>query len=167
MKSILFKENMYKALRDGRKTQTRRLAVEGRKPAYSVGDVVYVKEPIIFSGDSIHYLHDGEPTGIDLKKCKKLSPLFMAEKYARLYIRITGVEKENLQDITEREALVEGVLFTLDQLSPPHKWYYDYCTGVYSLPKAVHSYHSLWESINGRGSWQENPEVWVYEFEVI
>lgn len=78
---------------------------------------------------------------------------------SRLTLEITGVRVERLQDISEADAIAEGVtavssggvtLFTT--------------TGVNCFQTAKDAYAALWESINGPGSWDANPWVWVVEF---
>ena len=57
-------------------------------------------------------------------------------------IRLTDIRLENLQQITEDDARAEGVA-------------------------DVAAYRVLWESINGIGSWEKNPRIWVLTFEYI
>lgn len=60
-------------------------------------------------------------------------------------IRLTAIRCERLHDITEEDAIEEGVA-------------------------SVEEYKALWESINGRtkgARWADNPEVWVLEFELV
>jgi hypothetical protein len=67
------------------------------------------------------------------------------------------VRVERLQDISEADALAEGIVRQAD--------------GGYGLADTTHyhftdprqSYLSLWESINGAGSVEENPWVWAVE----
>ena len=65
---------------------------------------------------------------------------------ARINLVITAVRVERLQDISIADAIAEGVGIRCDS------------------PMAVMEYSLLWESINGRGSWDANPWVWVIEF---
>lgn len=67
-------------------------------------------------------------------------------------IRITGIRQERLQDIDFDDALAEGCRATL--------WEGE----VAVWPQEA--YCDLWQSINGKGSWDANPLVWVLEFEV-
>lgn len=79
---------------------------------------------------------------------------------SRITLEITGVRVERLQAISEADAIAEGV----EQVSTGQ--YRDYLNTDIPLfldsPKA--SYASLWESINGAGSWDANPWVWVVSF---
>ncbi|QOJ19520.1 MAG: hypothetical protein HRU77_01690 [Gammaproteobacteria bacterium] len=79
---------------------------------------------------------------------------------SRISLEITGIRVERLQDISEDDAKSEGSYvcdyhgrIMLDQRSNQgcYKW----------------GYRSLWESINGKGSWDLNPFVWVVEFKRI
>jgi hypothetical protein len=65
-----------------------------------------------------------------------------------------------LQDISEEDAIAEGVIFW-----EGHGWYNispDHGGMWHSRPKEA--YKTLWESINSEGSWDANPWVWVIEF---
>ena len=72
---------------------------------------------------------------------------------------------ERLQDISEADARAEGATW-VDGGEGPGGWNH---TGaaVTDFTTAKASFHHLWESINGAGSWQANPWVWVVEFKVV
>ena len=67
---------------------------------------------------------------------------------------VTGVRVERLQDISEADAMAEGCPLTDTQ---------PFVKG-YGAASASGWYSDLWESINGPGSWEANPWVWVVEF---
>lgn len=70
---------------------------------------------------------------------------------SRITLEVTGVRVERLQGISEEDAMAEGappILVPPDGGSEPH----------------VEGFRDLWESINGSGSWDANPWVWVIEF---
>jgi hypothetical protein len=81
---------------------------------------------------------------------------------SRIDLEITGVRVERLQDIHSADALAEGINNLSDE------WRVDYgIPGVVRAQHPVRAYQLLWESINGAGSWDENPWVWVVEFKRI
>lgn len=73
---------------------------------------------------------------------------------SRIQLEITGVRVERLNVISEEDALAEGV--TLVPVRPQ-----------YAERMGRDAYVELWESINGAGSWDANPWVWVFEFKVV
>lgn len=67
---------------------------------------------------------------------------------SRITLELTGVRAERLQDISEADAIAEGITHsTLNDPRVEYRW--------------------LWESINGPGSWDTNPWVWVIEFKRV
>jgi hypothetical protein len=84
--------------------------------------------------------------------------IHMPRAASRITLEITGVRVERLQDISEDDALAEGCSST----AIVHEDGEDY-TGHY----ASEEYQDLWESINGPGSWDANPWVWVVEFKRV
>jgi len=71
---------------------------------------------------------------------------------ARIVRDIVGVRVERLQDISEADALEEGVTYN------------DLPNNGLDPRRARTWYCGLWESINGPGSWDDNPPVIVIEF---
>lgn len=164
MKGILFKEDMFTAVIQETKTQTRRLANVTR-PRFKTGEKVFLKEPYTLLGESVYYKFDYSPNNWQRWKNK----MFMPEKYARYYIEITNVRKEHLQDISEADCIAEGI----ERKTMPHPIENMGIRGFknYIFPEMITdaklSYESLWTDINGFGSWESNPEVWVYEFKLV
>lgn len=83
--------------------------------------------------------------------------IFMPRKFSRILLEITAVRVERLQDISEEDAIAEGVL-----ISDEWTGCADDLDGSY-----VKAYRCLWETINGAGSWDKNPWVWVISFKKV
>lgn len=80
---------------------------------------------------------------------------------SRITLAVTDVRVERLQDISEADAIAEGVELTQQSQGLYYKHPSDQrMTAVASL-----AFQWLWESINGPDSWDANPWVWVVEFE--
>lgn len=88
---------------------------------------------------------------------------------SRIDLEITGVRVERLQDISGADAMAEGVRRSQRAISPDKTapCFWDYLNNCPEYRTAADSYASLWESINGPGSWDANPWVWVVEFRRI
>lgn len=92
--------------------------------------------------------------------------IHMPRHASRITLEVTGVRIERLQEISEADALAEGVFKKVG--ATPIGDDVETATGgelIYALPtQAREEYRRLWESINGPGSWAVNPWVWVVEF---
>jgi hypothetical protein len=85
--------------------------------------------------------------------------IHMPRVASRITLEITGVRVERLQDISEADARAEGSP-CVDEASGREVLFPDESRcGTFKL-----GYRCLWESINGRGSWDANPFVWVVHF---
>ncbi len=84
--------------------------------------------------------------------------IYMPRWASRLSLEIVSVRVERLNDISEADALAEGC--DTDRLPDGAGE-----GGEWHCPTAW--YADLWESINGAGSWAQNPWVWVVEFKVV
>ena len=77
--------------------------------------------------------------------------IFMPRDASRITLEVTNASVERLNDISEADAIAEGCQ----------------CAGVPGSLTNREAYAKLWESINGKGSWDSNPWVWVVEFKRI
>lgn len=191
---ILFSAPMVRAILAGTKTQTRRVAktvkhpdfgnayapgalaqephsaIERACPYGQPGDRLWVREAFIH--EPADYCWEASvsipcrPTSTvyradfpDSKPGEGWKPsIHLPRALSRITLEIAGVRVERLQDISEADALAEGIVQLKD--------------GGYGLPAGEHyhsadqrqSYFSLWEAINGPGSVEANPWVWVVEF---
>lgn len=84
---------------------------------------------------------------------------------SRIDLLITNVRVERLQDISEGDAKNEGLTF--ETADPPFYYVDGDKTRASYADTPRRSFAGLWESINGKGSWDANPWVWVVEFERV
>ncbi len=82
---------------------------------------------------------------------------------ARIWLEVTDIGVERLQDITEDDAIKEGI----EDLTFGSKISFkDYLNRGHPL-NATASFKSLWQKLNGSESWETNPWVWVISFKVL
>lgn len=186
---ILFSAPMVDALLDGRKTQTRRVAKltdSGRLkapgssrnwhphdreavracPYGAPGDLLWVREtwsevgagldpqiPVYRATYPACVPRDCENVPDDIREAgyRWKPSIHMPRRLSRLTLRVTAVRVERLQDISVNDAQAEGVDLAA--------WEWG--------EVAVGHFATLWDSINGPGSWDANPWVWAVSFEVL
>ena len=84
-------------------------------------------------------------------------------------IRITNVRVERLQDISEEDCYREGIY--KKTLCPPGDIDYFYHSEPRSkwevYPSAREAFAGLIDKVSGKGTWEINPWVYAYEFELV
>lgn len=78
----------------------------------------------------------------------------------RFWAEITSVRPSRLQDITDQDAIAEGIKFDIDS------GYY-FAGDSIMEQSASAAYEKLINSINGTGTWEKNPWVWRIEYKPI
>lgn len=82
---------------------------------------------------------------------------------SRITLEITGVRVERLQDISEADAINEGIdADSLDESQDKYDCIADH--NMTGRPTARGHFSDLWQSIYGAENWRANPWVWVIEF---
>lgn len=184
---ILFSAEMVNAIMSGRKTQTRRIvkpepdSILNGEPYWnigglrlretannplhckygSIGDRLWVRETFWHNDeipgiDGCCYRADGEMPNHMIDGGTKWKPsIFMPRWASRILLEITDIRVERLQDISESDAKAEGCRCNKDTCAE---------TGYGNYRD---SYRALWESINGKGSWDTNPFVFAISFKRI
>ena len=149
-------------------SKTKRVRCPYGKP----GDRLWVRETFNHDGEKYIYAADLNELGVQKWAAQWKPSIHMPRSASRILLEITGVRVERLQDISEEDAIAEGI--SRVPFRPCDGWPIcdgymvgkdDGVTGL--AAKASTAYKKLWESINGPGSWDMNPFVWVVEFRRI
>ena len=194
MKPILMSTPMVRAILQGRKRQTRRVIrlkskpdllvyggrnwrdkdiyefegdgyyVERVKSRFQVGDSLYVREGM-FKNQEDEYGYMADEPDWKLWEYTGIPSIHMHKAAARIFLRVTNVRVERLWQITEDDALAEGV--RRFETKPDATYGYDKSTVFFEFPHYAFQY--LWDSINAKRGypWDSNPFVWVISFERI
>jgi len=151
-----------------------RIAFAKEHSPVKVGDIIWGRETFIPNWEggykpyykaSIHPFVENnlKENGINWKPS-----LFMPKEACRLWLKVINVRIEALQEISEEDAIKEGILCKWINLTTQTFTALDYRTNNMRFDfTAKDSYKSLWDKINGIDDWVKNPFVWVYEFEVL
>lgn len=194
MKKIMFsdKYGLTQAVLEGRKTQTRRIADnagrlrditvrqaleevnkgraclfdEGRPlalSAYKLGETIAIAQKyadLAYDGEFFRLLGKF----IFEKGCH--NKMFVKADFMPHRIRITNIRVERLQDISEEDCIAEGVWRNDNvELEGTTYWYHGLANSSFRTPQQA--YASLIDRISGKGTWESNPYVFVYDFELI
>jgi hypothetical protein len=120
---------------------------------------------IVFKASSKEDTHPEHP---DWGKKRWNPSIHMPRIASRISLEIINIRVERLNDISEEDAIKEGVKRHLhgykcyNGINTIHYGVYDAC-----FRKAKDSFESLWVSVYGENSWNWNPWVWVVEFKII
>jgi hypothetical protein len=147
------------------------------------GDRLYVKEtfsgarayethgfPLKEWGNKIWYWADGNPERGDWTKPRP--SIHMPRGLSRILLEVTSARVDRLNDISEADAIAEGVeswrdgwdARTAAEMFLGGSWAREATSGGTAAQRL---YALLWRAINGPGSWEANPWVWVVEFKRV
>lgn len=140
------------------------------QPKYEVGEEVAIAQ-------SYQTLRWPALPGIDWKAITDevihskgwTNKMFVKAEYMPHRIRITGIKVERLQDISDEDAMREGIRQSVVEYGDKKivQWTYfgEKITTWYNSPREA--FAALIDRISGRGTWQRNPWVYAYTFELI
>lgn len=157
------------------------------QPTYKIGEEVAIAQPYknddVLSYNAIK--EDGTAREDGFHRHKEMlgsngyrNKMFVRADLMPHRIRIINIKVERLQDISEEDAMREGVFkydkpplhHEADMFAPwppyvrPYKWNIDNL--IYRCT-ARSAFAYLIDKISGRGTWQSNPWVYAYTFELI
>ena len=138
------------------------------KLPYQRGDILYVRETWSEVEEGT-YIYKADDKSEDLPGFKDSSKLIyrpsihMPKEAARIWLKVTNVRVERLQDITEAEVILEVAIDNRGFIHSPDNEY-DY------VHTAREHFIDIWNSTIKKGDraiygWNANPFVWVIEFE--
>jgi hypothetical protein len=185
---ILFTAPMVRAILAGKKTQTRRVVKSpygiheaedpGTIPAFCPygipPDLLWIREGFFITEEwnrhhgpqKIKRAEEIDKEGENVKWIRAAPSIYMPRWACRIILEIKSVRIERLQDISEKDAVAEGI-------TGPHQVGYP----AYHLPgdskprysRAAAAYEILWDSINEKRGlgWKRNPWVWVLTFDRV
>jgi hypothetical protein len=149
--------------------------IADKSPYGQPGDQLWVRETWAYGTHALAskdheregpwvYAADGD-TALQGRLCDRWRPsIHMFQSASRITLEITSVRVERLQDISEADAKAEGLIRYREKGIAPDL-YSNGATEGFIFP--VDAYSALWEQINGPGSWDANPWVWVVSFRAI
>lgn len=145
------------------------------KPHYKVGEIVAIAQSYKNAGfrpDKVLYRSIPEIDGYvkETAYCQKgwNNKMYVAPNLMPHQIRITNVRIQHLQDISEDDCLAEGVYKGQCGSIDTHlmdAYYYRGNIQPYCTPREA--YAALIDKVSGKGTWEHNPWVFVYEFELV
>lgn len=151
-------------------------------PKYKVGEVVAIAQSYESLGMNPEIaLNDKDGIGFYTKT--KFAPGWKNKMFVRVdlmphHIRITNIKIERLQDISDEDCMREGVEFSQEQYKYDgtksyfvqniteigNRWNRMFCKH-FDTPREA--FAALIDKVSGRGTWDNNPYVFAYEFELI
>lgn len=132
-------------------------------PNYKVGEVVAIAQSYKDCGYDMELIIDGK---LMYKHPGWNNKMFVKAELMKHFIKITGVKVERLQDISDEDCLREGIKEHLKGVQYGFASNIGYI-GQYPFATPREAFAALIDRVSGKVSWESNPWVWVYEFELV
>lgn len=186
------KYGLTQAVLEGRKTQTRRTFLKpGEDPLlhgitpeylisvrsrYSLGETIAIAQKYedLRKDDEFYRLCGKNGMPLECIKYEKgcHNKMFVRADLMPHHIRITNIRVERLQDISEEDCMAEGIRRFGKEYVRFKKEYCYTCqnyavTDFYSFSTPREAYAALIDKISGKGTWESNPWVFVYDFKLV
>ena len=194
MKKIMFNDKflLTQAVLRGEKTQTRRIIKDGtplgnfeetlKHSPYKVGEVVAVAQSYKAIYDELEekvgnyeanewWCDAWDIAGGDIDiSAGYTNKMYVKAELMPHKIKITSVRIERLQDISNDDCLCEGIFYCTPAYAKNTKssFGFQFHKGVlYMFDTAREAFAALIDKASGKGTWESNPYVWVYDFELV
>lgn len=139
-----------------------------KEPPYHPGDILYVRETFFKFKNNFYYMADGKHEELEKLglKFKWRPSIHMPKEAARIWLRVTDVRVERLQDITEEQAIREGIKRLYDDLSDAEYIAWTKKTGAFPKGKEEWGYKNyLWHGNFGTcGTGNKMSDAWEYQY---
>ncbi len=147
-------------------------------PRYEIGEILAIAQSykdLGYKPNDFLYLSESKGCDISAIKAHKLKGwnnkqyILSDFEYLLPKLQITNVRIERLQDISDEDCMAEGIRkIESNKISKAFGFYNSYEIPeqfpVFSSPQEAYSF--LTEKVLGKGTWETNPWVWVYDFEI-
>ena len=187
MQKIMFNDRygLTEEVLDDYKTMTRRIVPKALLPndrgsllkmsRFKVGDEIAIAQKYSECVNDI-LTNWGHKTDIATLAFKELAgwdnKMFVKAELMPHRIRITDIRVERLQDIPEEDCFKEGVweddsrsiTFGGYQITYPY-YRFEEDGDLFTTPRKA--FAALIDKVSGKGTWESNPYVWVYSFELM
>lgn len=183
MKKIMFNDQycLTKAVLEGRKTQTRRIIPQSLiDTAKGTFDGISHEENLIDAqylvGHSRYVVDEEIAIAQAYKDCYRAlcvaytagwdNKMFVNAIYMPHRILITNIRVERLQDISDKDCMLEGI----DRVDKCIGYWKQESNGGLSFYDAAtyrEAFAKLIDKVSGKGTWESNPLVFVYDFVLV
>ena len=140
------------------------------KPQYRMGEVVvvaqnYEKAKVEF----VPFKEGNGQWGNPRELAGWTNKMFVRPELMPHAIKITNIRIERLQDISDEDCMKEGIIEHTAEIIPNYPPYTQYCCGISEVfcDTPRQAFAALINKIYGKGTWESNPYVWVYDFELV
>ena len=172
-KKIMFNDKycLTQAVLAGQKTMTRRVMKGNTQKhlPYKVGEIVAIAQRYkeLYPNADFEMVGNGFMT----ESAGWTNKMFVRANLMKRHIMFTDVKVELLQDISEKDCLREGIRY---YHFSDKRWsnnsgygYHIPKNGLHLFDTPYEAFANLFERISGKGTWESNPWVAAYSFELV
>lgn len=145
-----------------------------KKIPYKKGEIVAIAQSYKDAGykcyayrdtdEFLYFMKDGEDVAIP--PIAETNKMYVKPIYMPHQVKIADVRIQLLQDISDEDCLKEGIWKAEDVGFEGETYWYAYlANSQFRTPREA--YTSLIDKVSGKGTWERNPYVFVYDFELV